>query len=107
MADELKGLPCEVPLCEKLERIPNDAVLQWTDADQVSHSVPVGRLAHHARAEVLRLERENERLREVAQVVLDGLNERIESAPSNCVPVFGGIADLAAALSHSSEGGRG
>lgn len=38
-----------------------------------------------------------------AQRVLDGLNRRIDAAPSDCVPVFDGIADLHAALSADGE----
>lgn len=52
----------------------------------------------------LRRDREHERtlaywrLRKAAQKVLDGLHNRIAAAPRDSVPVFDGIAELAALL---------
>lgn len=39
-----------------------------------------------------------DKLYEAAKRVLDGLNFRIENAPSDAVPVFDGIAELHAAI---------
>jgi hypothetical protein len=56
-----------VPLTELLRQIPHAQRLEWTEPDglKATHFVPVGRYAHEAAAEIVRLTKETNALRRV------------------------------------------
>jgi len=61
---------------------------------------------HEAQAELTRRDELIAELVAAGQIVLAGLNARIDAAPSSAKPVFNGIADLHDAIRHATRGGR-
>lgn len=75
----------DLPICAKLRRstIGNGLILANPDGPEAADIISA--------------------LYEAGEEVLAGLNARIDGAPSDCVPIFDGIAELHDALARTSQ----